>query len=96
MALLVFFANAAGSRFFSQQASSQLPAGEFRFGMFVGRFNSDGTFSVEGKDWPSFQGIWKTNGSQVELLPGEERGTCEVLGKYRFRVEGSHLSFDVV
>jgi outer membrane protein assembly factor BamB len=80
----------------AQKTTVQVPTGRLTFGMFTGSFNSDGTFSLEGKDWPSLRGIWKTSGSQIELLASEARGGCQAPGRYRFRLDGTHLSFDAV
>jgi outer membrane protein assembly factor BamB len=66
-----------------------------KFGMFSGRFNSDRTFRIEGKDWPILQGRWSTNGQIIELS-SQERGGCAELGRYRFRVEGTQLSLEVI
>src|SRR5438128_6235985 len=79
----------------AQQTPSPVPTGQLRFGMFAGRFNADGTFSIEGKDWPALQGTWKARESQIDLAP-DARGVCHVAGKYQFRVNGRRLSFEVV
>lgn len=78
------------------QTSLLMPNGRLKFGMFSGRFNSDGTFLIEGKDWPALQGNWSTNGQVVELRPSSARGLCEGPGRYRFRVEGTHVSFEAI
>jgi outer membrane protein assembly factor BamB len=79
-----------------QQTTGQIPAGRLAFGVFVAQFAPDGTFTLDGEGWPPFKGTWETDGAQIELLvPGAPDG-CDVPGRYRFRVEGTHVTFDLV
>ena len=34
------------------QPALQVPSGPLAFGMFIARFGSDGTFTLEGRGWP--------------------------------------------
>jgi outer membrane protein assembly factor BamB len=79
---------------FGQQAAPQLPSSPLKFGVFAVRFGSDGTFTMEGQGWPTFKGTWKTAGARVEIVSDGPRG-CEGQGRYRFRVEGTRLRFDL-
>jgi outer membrane protein assembly factor BamB len=77
------------------QSDLQVPAGPLAFGMFVARFGSDGTFTIEGRDWPPFKGTWTVQGSEIELRsPGEK--DCDGPGRYRAGMQGTRLSLDLV
>lgn len=79
-----------------QQANVQLPSSPLRFGVFVARFDTGGTFTLEGDRWPTLKGSWKTKGDEIELsMPGSPAG-CEGNGRYRLRMEGSRISFNLV
>ncbi len=78
------------------QTPSLPPSGQLSFGAFSARFAPDLTFSLEGEGWPPFKGSWKADGDQIELLvPRGARG-CDGPGRYRFRVDGGHVTFDLV
>ncbi len=66
------------------------------FGAFVVRFSTDGTFMLEGQGWPSMPGTWRTRGSQIDLGISDRTAGCDEPGRYRFQVERSRLSFDLV
>ena len=83
----------------SQRTSAQdqpfaLPNYPLTLGVFVMQFYPGGTFSIEGKGWPTVNGSWKLNGSELEL--GVGAGSCEVAGRYRLRREGKGLGFELV
>jgi outer membrane protein assembly factor BamB len=92
-----------------QQTTSPLPSGQLSFGHFTARFVPDpstplragGTFTLEGEDWPTLKGDWTADSGQIELLipkllvPQGEEG-CDGPGRYRFRVAGRRLTFDLV
>src|SRR5262245_27383176 len=80
----------------AQDGSATIPSGPLKFGMFAGRFNTDGTFSIQGRDWSPVRGTWKTSGSQIELVSAEKTTGCERPGTYRFQIDGTHLRFDLV
>lgn len=95
-ATAVLASNASGSSPTGQQATPQLPSFTLTFGVFVVRFDSAGKFTLEGQGWPSFKGTWTTDGEQVELVVPEGSDGCDRPGRYRFRADGNHLSFDLV
>jgi outer membrane protein assembly factor BamB len=64
--------------------------------MFAGRFDADGTFSIQGRDWSPLRGTWRISGSRIELVSAEKTKGCEAPGTYRFRIDGTHLLFDLV
>jgi outer membrane protein assembly factor BamB len=80
----------------AQDPSSAIPNGPLKFGMFISRFDAGGTFSIEGKDWSPLKGTWKASDSQIELVAAEKTSGCERPGTYRFRLDGAHVSFDLV
>jgi outer membrane protein assembly factor BamB len=80
----------------AQEAAVQIPSYPMAFGAFTLRFDSGGTFSLEGKGWPSMNGNWKGHGSEVELTMSGGPGGCDGPGKYRLGVEGKRVSFDLV
>jgi outer membrane protein assembly factor BamB len=81
---------------FAQQASVQLPSDSLKFGAFVARFDPGGTFTLQGQGWPAMNGNWKTVGAEVELSMSGGPGGCDGPGRYRFRVDGKGVGFDVV
>ncbi|HXF38110.1 MAG TPA: PQQ-binding-like beta-propeller repeat protein [Blastocatellia bacterium] len=81
-----------------QQADVQVPSYSMKFGAFVAKFDPAGTFTLEGTGWPRLTGNWKSKGDEIELVlttPGGPKG-CDGLGRYRIRVDGTHVSFDVI
>jgi outer membrane protein assembly factor BamB len=80
-----------------RQASVQIPSAPLRFGVFTARFDPSGTFRLEGDRWPTLSGGWKVEGDEVELLltAGAPKG-CEGPGRYRVRMRGGHVGFDLV
>lgn len=80
---------------FAFQAAT-LPASPLQFGFFTARFAADGTFTMEGQGWPAFNGSWKASGNEVTLLtPGVARD-CDASGTYRFTVNGTRVSLEVI
>jgi outer membrane protein assembly factor BamB len=79
-----------------QQPDLQMPTYSMKFGAFVARFDSGGTFTLEGTGWPRMSGNWKSKGDEIELsMTGAPKG-CEGLGRYRVRVDGKHVTFGLV
>ena len=81
---------------FAQQASVPLPSDSLKFGAFVARFDPGGTFTLQGQGWPALNGNWKASGAEVELSMSGGPGGCDGPGRYRFRVDGKRVGFDVV
>ncbi|MFY9557483.1 MAG: hypothetical protein WAV47_22465 [Blastocatellia bacterium] len=80
----------------SQQTDVQVPSYSLKFGVFVVRFDSGGTFTLEGTGWPRLAGNWKSKGDEIEMsMTGGPKG-CEGPGRYRIRLDGPHVSFDVI
>jgi outer membrane protein assembly factor BamB len=81
---------------YGQQSTVSLPTEDLKFGVFQAKFDPAGTFTLAGDRWPSLTGNWKANGSEIELIISSGPKGCEGPGKYKFRVEGKHLGFDLV
>jgi outer membrane protein assembly factor BamB len=80
----------------SPQTDVQVPSYTIKFGAFIARFDSGGTFTLEGTGWPKLTGNWKSKGDEIELsTTGGPKG-CDGPGRYRVRVDGSHVSFDLI
>jgi outer membrane protein assembly factor BamB len=80
----------------SLQADVKVPSYSMKFGVFVVRFDSGGTFTLEGVGWPQLTGNWKSKGDEIEMsTTGGPKG-CDGPGRYRFRLNGNHVSFDVL
>jgi outer membrane protein assembly factor BamB len=77
-----------------QQADVQIPSQRLRFGIFVARFDTGGTFTLEGDRWPTLRGNWKSKGDEIELTGGPIG--CETPGRYKLRADGSSISFDLI
>jgi len=66
------------------------------FGVFVARFDSGGTFTLEGDRWPSMKGNWKSKGDEIDLsMSGGPKG-CDGPGRYRIRVDGNRVTFHLI
>ncbi len=80
----------------SEQTDVQLPSHPLTFGVFVARFDSGGTFKLEGDRWPTLTGNWKSKGDEIELSTSGGPKGCDGPGRYRVRIDGNHVSFDLV
>jgi outer membrane protein assembly factor BamB len=80
----------------NQQKDVQLPSYPLTFGVFVARFDSGGTFKLEGDRWPTLTGTWKRMGDEIELSTSGVPKGCDGPGRYRLRQDGNHISFDLV
>ncbi|HET6890774.1 MAG TPA: PQQ-binding-like beta-propeller repeat protein [Pyrinomonadaceae bacterium] len=68
---------------------------QLTFGAFILRFDFGGTFTLEGKGWPSLNGNWKSNENEIELTMSSGPGGCDGAGRYQFRFDGKYLSFNL-
>jgi outer membrane protein assembly factor BamB len=80
----------------SQQTDVQVPSYSLKFGAFVAQFDSGGTFTLEGQGWPKLTGNWKSKGDEIELSMSGAPKDCSGPGRYRIRLDGKHLSFDLI
>lgn len=79
-----------------QQAEPKLPNTPLKFGAFAAQFHADGTFKLDGTGWPAMGGNWKQAGNEIEVTTTKAPKGCEAAGRYRVRLEGKHLNFEVV
>lgn len=80
----------------SGQEPRQFPSTPLKFGAFVARFDPAGTFTIKGQGWPAQHGNWKLTGSEIELTMIGGPGGCDGVGRYRTRIEGNSVSFELV
>jgi len=80
----------------SRQTDVQLPSTPLKFGVFAARFDSSGAFKLEGDRWPALSGDWKLKGDEIELVTSKAPKGCEGPGRYRVRLEGKHVTFDLI
>ncbi len=92
----VLTSGALSSTLMGQAAPPQLPASPLKFGTFVVRFASNGTFELKGESGSPLKGTWKTRGQQVDLGASDGPPGCNEPGRYRFRVESTRLNFELV
>src|SRR5262245_3013176 len=79
-----------------QQTDVQIPSTPLKFGVFAARFDSGGSFKLEGDRWPALSGSWKLKGDEIELVTSNALKGCEGSGRYRVRLEGKHVTFELV
>jgi outer membrane protein assembly factor BamB len=96
LVLATALANASLPTIAGQQPELQIPSSDLKFGGFLARFDPGGTFKLEGSGWPTMSGSWKTSGDQIEIImPSGPKG-CDGPARYRVRVDGKHMSFDLI
>jgi outer membrane protein assembly factor BamB len=100
--LLIFAAIAATSMSLSspavsaQNSSPNLPSESLKFGVFTAQFDPAGTFTIQGDRWPKITGSWKTTGNEIELVSSPAPPGCMGSGRYRIRIDGNRVGFEVV
>lgn len=77
-------------------ASAQLPASPLKFGAFLATFGADGRVTFDSQGGPTATGRWSADGAQIELVMTGLPDGCDGPGRYRFRVENSRVSFDLI
>jgi outer membrane protein assembly factor BamB len=78
----------------AQQAS--IPDAPLAFGAFSAQFRRDGTVSLAGEGWPSMQGTWTINGSEMQLRLTGAPAECAGAARYTIAVNGQHVTFALV
>ncbi len=73
------------------QQSSPLPDGPLTFGAFIGQFQPDGRYSIEGQGWPPLSGSWETSGATLVLSLDDAPEGCDDPGRYDFEVRDGRL-----
>ena len=80
----------------AQPASAQIPSAPLKFGAFVATFGTDGRVTLDTQGEPTVAGRWSIDGTQIELLMSGLPDGCDGPGRYRFRVERSVVSFELI
>jgi outer membrane protein assembly factor BamB len=73
----------------AQQAPA-LPPSVLKYGAFSMKLAADGVFTLSGQGWPTFTGTWTRDGDRLTVTT--TGNPCAEPGRYRFVVEGAHLS----
>jgi outer membrane protein assembly factor BamB len=76
----------------AQHTTPQLPSTPLHYGFFTIRFASDGAFTIEGKEWPPFNGAWTLEKDELTLTTTGGPKECRQPGRYRLRMEDTRLS----
>ena len=78
-------------------AQSPLPAEPLHYGFFTILFSADGSLLIEGRQWKPFKGQWTVEGNELTVrTSGGLRDCGDTVGRYRFRIEKTSLSLDVI
>jgi len=80
----------------AQQTSTAVPAKPVHYAGFTLSFKPEGGFTLQGKDWPTFIGTWKTENDELALQSIGGPKECATPGRYRVRTEGTRLMLSVV
>ena len=80
----------------SQQTEARVPSYPMTFGVFVAQFDSSGTFTLKGDRWPTLSGTWKNKNDEIELSTSGGPKGCDGPGRYRLRIDGRHVNFDLI
>jgi outer membrane protein assembly factor BamB len=96
LAAFIAFVASLGALEQASSTSTALPSGPLRFGVFSARFADGGAFTLEGEGWPSFTGTWKATAGEVEVRTTGGPPECAQPGRYRYRVDGRRVYFDVL
>ena len=80
----------------ARQTGASIPDAPLAFGAFSAQFRGDGTFSLAGEGWPSMQGTWTINGSEIELRLIGAPPECAGAARYTIAVNGQHVTFAFV
>jgi outer membrane protein assembly factor BamB len=78
-----------------QAAPSSLPSGPLTYGFITAAFAPDGTFTMGGPGWGNLSGTWKAANGEAEFV-GVVPPACKEPGKYRYRIEGKQLRFELI
>jgi outer membrane protein assembly factor BamB len=78
-------------------AQSSLPAESLHYGRFRILFRADGTLLIDGHEWKPFTGHWTVEGNELTVrTSGGVRDCGDIAGRYRFRIDGTSLSLDLI
>ena len=78
-------------------AQSPLPAESLHYGRFRIQFGADGTLVIDGHEWKPFNGHWTVEGNELTVrTSGGVRDCGDTVGRYRFRIDGTSVSLDLI
>jgi outer membrane protein assembly factor BamB len=78
------------------QDKAPFPSAPLHYGFFTLTLGADGALAVEGKEWPAMKGTWKAEKDEVTIVTAGGPPGCQAPGRYRFRVEGTAVSFVLI
>jgi outer membrane protein assembly factor BamB len=79
----------------SPRQASVIPSTPLHYGFFTLKLSPDGTLVLQGDGWPTFSGSWKADKDELTVRTTAVQD-CSGSGRYRFRVEGSHLLLTLI
>jgi outer membrane protein assembly factor BamB len=83
----------------SSQPQPSLPSAPMTYGFLTATFAPDGTFVISDSEKNGFAklaGTWKAANGEVEFTLAPAPQGCAEPGKYRYRVDGKQVGFDLV
>lgn len=88
-------ATALGSAMVVAQAPT-MPSTPLAYGALSATFAADGSFTMTGGGWPKLAGSWKAANGEVELVLSTPMTGCGAPGRYRYRLDGRQVMFELV
>ena len=73
-----------------------LPSAPLVYGVISAQFAPDGTLTLGGGGWPKLTGTWKAANGEAEIALTTPPNGCGEPGRYRYRVEGKQLIFELI
>ena len=73
-----------------------LPSTPMAYGFINATFAPDGTFTMGGPGWGNLSGSWKAANGEAEFVLSKPPNGCADPGKYRYRLEGKQLAFELI
>ena len=73
-----------------------LPSTPMAYGFINATFAADGTFTMGGPGWGILSGSWNAANGEAEFALSKPPNGCADPGKYRYRVDGKQLTFELI
>src|SRR6476659_3529703 len=77
------------------QEPSALPLTQLHYGFFTLKFSADGSFTLQGQGWPTFDGSWTANKDELTVVTPTVQD-CGGRGRYRVRLDGTHVALTMI